>query len=82
MVTIHRPRGCSRCSGSGYRGRFPLGEILVGSDAIERLVVARASASDIRAQARVEGMRGIAEEGAEAVFAGLTGLDELARIVR
>jgi type IV pilus assembly protein PilB len=82
MVTIHRPRGCARCSGSGYRGRFPLGEILVGSDAIERLVVARASASDIRAQARVEGMRGIAEEGAEAVFAGLTGLDELARIVR
>ena len=81
-VAIHRPRGCSRCSGSGYRGRFGLAEMLVVSESIERLVVARAAAFEIRAQARKEGMRTIGDEGLAGVLSGHTSLEELARVVR
>ncbi len=79
---IHRARGCTRCSGSGYRGRFALAETLVMTDAIEELTIRRASGSDVRSQARRDGMRTMAEEGLAAVFAGHTSLEELGRINR
>ncbi len=81
-VPIHRARGCARCNGSGYRGRFALAETLVMSDAIEELTIRRASASDVRGQARRDGMRTMGEEGLAAVFAGHTSLEELGRINR
>ena len=81
-VPIHRARGCARCNGSGYRGRFALAETLVMSDAIEELTIRRASASDVRGQARRDGMRTMGEEGLAAVFAGHTSLEELGRISR
>ena len=62
-VPIHRARGCARCSDSGYRGRFALAEALIVSEAIEGLAIRRAPTNEIRAQARREGMRTIAEEG-------------------
>ena len=81
-VEIHRPRGCSRCNGSGYRGRFALVETLVMTDAIEELTLRHASPNEVRAQARRDGMRTMAEEGLAAVFAGSTSLEELGRINR
>ncbi len=81
-VPIHRARGCARCNDSGYHGRFALAEALVVSDTIEELVIRRAPTNEIRAQARREGMRSIADEGLAAVFAGTTSLEELGRISR
>ncbi len=81
-IPIHRARGCARCTGSGYHGRFALAEALVMSEAIEELAIRRAPANEIRAQARREGTRTIAEEGLAAVFAGKTSLEELGRISR
>jgi type II secretory ATPase GspE/PulE/Tfp pilus assembly ATPase PilB-like protein len=81
-IAIHRPRGCVRCAGSGYRGRFALAEMLVVSESTERLIVHRAAAGEIRSQARSAGMRTIGEEGLSAVLAGRTSLEELARVVR
>jgi len=82
LVRIHRGRGCPRCNGSGYRGRFALAEVMTSSDAIERLIIGRASATEIRAQAVEEGMRTIAQEGVASVLDGRTSLEELGRIVR
>jgi type IV pilus assembly protein PilB len=81
-VAIHRPRGCSRCTGSGYRGRFGLAEMLVVSESIERLIVSRAAAIEIRAVARAEGMRTMGDEGLAGVLTGHTSLEELGRVVR
>jgi type IV pilus assembly protein PilB len=79
---IHRARGCTRCSGSGYHGRFAIGEMLVADDKIERLVVDRTSAAEIRTAARQAGMRPMVDEGVAAMLAGLTTMEELTRIVR
>lgn len=81
-LPIRRARGCSQCSDSGYHGRFALAEALIMSEAVETLAIKRASASEIRAQARREGMRTIAEEGLAAVFSGKTSLEELGRVSR
>jgi type IV pilus assembly protein PilB len=81
-VLIHRGRGCVRCHGSGYRGRFALAEMMTSTDAIDRLIISRASANEIRAQAIEEGMRTIAQEGVASVLDGRTSLEELGRIVR
>lgn len=81
-VTVNRGRGCHRCSGSGYRGRLAVAEMLVVDEAIERLIAARASGPDILAIARENGMRVLAEEGVAAVLSGRTSLEELGRIIR
>ena len=78
----YRARGCARCSGSGYRGRFAIGEMLVVDDTIERLVVDRAAATDIRIAARQAGMRPMADEGVTAMVTGRTSIEELTRIIR
>ena len=81
-VRIQRGKGCGRCHGSGYRGRFALAEMMTSTDAIDRLIISRASANEIRAQAIEEGMRTIAQEGVASVLDGRTSLEELGRIVR
>ena len=81
-VVVQRARGCGRCSGSGYLGRMAVGEALVLDEPLEGLVVRRAAAGEIRAQALRGGMRMIAEEGVDAVARGATSLDELTRVLR
>jgi type IV pilus assembly protein PilB len=78
---VYRPKGCPRCSGSGYRGRLGVFEVLTMSEEIERLTVAGASSEEIRRQARREGMRVMREDGLLKVLAGHTTLEELARAV-
>src|SRR5690606_32237134 len=57
VVTIFEPHGCPACSGTGYRGRTGIFEVLRVTPAIEDLVMRRASVSDVRACAREQGMR-------------------------
>ena len=45
--TVFQGVGCDKCRQSGYRGRMGIYEVLELSDAIEPLVLARASSSSI-----------------------------------
>src|SRR4051794_1792628 len=51
-----RAVGCAACSGTGYRGRLALHEVMAVSEQIERLAVARASSAEIARVAEGEGM--------------------------
>ena len=81
LPTFYRAVGCSTCSKTGYRGRLALHEVMVVSEAIERLAVERASAEAIAQVARAEGMRGLREDGLEKVADGVTSLEEIFRVV-
>lgn len=80
-VPVHSAVGCAECRGTGYRGRIGIYEMMEMTEELERLTAASAPSTEIRRQARREGMRTMAEDGVLKVLAGQTTLDELARMV-
>jgi type IV pilus assembly protein PilB len=79
-VDIHRAVGCAKCGGSGYTGRYPIFEYLKITPAVQELVIARASAAAIRAQAQTEGMHFLITAGLETVLRGETTQEEIFRV--
>ena len=75
--TIYGPGGCAECSGVGYRGRTGIFEVLRVNAAIEELIIERASAAAIRAQAHADGMQTLREAGLRKVAAGETSVAEV-----
>jgi general secretion pathway protein E len=73
-------RGCERCRGTGYSGRFALGELLTLTPEIKALMSRRAPLAEIQAEAARHGWRGLREQALEAVAQGLTTLDEVDRV--
>ncbi len=78
--TLHRAAGCPRCEQRGYRGRLALMEILRMNEELEELVARRATLRELRAAARRGGFRTLAEDGLRRVAAGVTTLEEVARV--
>ena len=79
---LYRPRGCGACSGTGYRGRLALVELLVMDDETARLVMGRAEARDVERAAVAAGMRTMLLDGLAKARAGLTTLEEVMRVTR
>jgi type IV pilus assembly protein PilB len=77
-----RAMGCTACSNTGYRGRFGLYEVMPMTEEIERLTVERASSNAIRDVAIEQGMRTLRDDGLEKAAAGLTSIEEIARVVK
>ena len=81
-LRVGQPRGCSRCEGTGYRGRSCIVETLIMSDGFRELVLRRADASALQKAALAEGMRRMYDHGMEKVLAGETSLEEVLRVTR
>ena len=79
-VQAFDPVGCGHCSGSGYRGRIGIFEVMSMSDAIRDHVLAREAATTIAATAVAEGMRRLRDDALEKIRAGLTSAAEAARV--
>ncbi|RLC27676.1 MAG: pilus assembly protein [Deltaproteobacteria bacterium] len=77
---LYRPKGCSKCANTGYRGRTGLFEILVGTDEMKSLVQNRAKMEDIRAQAIKDGMTTLMQDGIRKVCMGVTDLIQVRRV--
>lgn len=76
-ITFYKAVGCSKCMNSGYSGRLPIFEIMVITPAIAQLVVQRADALKIRAQALKDGMTELVTDGILKIEAGLTTIEEV-----
>ncbi len=76
----YEPVGCSRCGGSGYRGRMGLYEVMSVSEPIRNLILERASVDDMVAVAVGEGMPRLRDDGMAKVREGLTSIAEVERI--
>jgi type IV pilus assembly protein PilB len=79
-ILLYRKRGCARCANTGYKGRIGIFQLLIMSERIEALAVARASRDEIERAAIAEGMRPMWDDGLDKVLAGVTSLEELARV--
>lgn len=73
--------GCSNCTGTGYRGRQSIFEILMVEDKIREMIISRAPANEIKKKARELGMRTLRENGMVLAAQGLTNEQEITRVV-
>lgn len=72
-------KGCSKCNGTGYKGRTGIYEIMIFNDEIRDLIMNRASTNVLRVAAQKAGMRPLRYNGLIAVFDGITTIDEIAK---
>jgi type IV pilus assembly protein PilB len=79
-MAFYRKRGCPRCGQTGYKGRIGIYQLLAMSEQLEALAVQKASREDIERAAIEEGMRTLWDDGIAKVSAGLTSIEELARV--
>ncbi len=77
---LWRPVGCRTCSGTGYRGRIALHEVMPVSEEIERLTVQRVSAHEVSQAATAEGMLDLRIDGLAKATSGLTSVQEVLRV--
>jgi type IV pilus assembly protein PilB len=79
-IEAYEPVGCSRCGGSGYKGRIGLYEVMTVTEEMRKLIINRASADEIAVTAMRAGMRRLREDGLEKVRQGRTSIAEVARV--
>jgi type II secretory ATPase GspE/PulE/Tfp pilus assembly ATPase PilB-like protein len=77
---LYKPKGCSKCSNSGYRGRTGIHEIIVGTDDLKSLIQGRAKMEEIRAQAIQDGMTTLMQDGIRKVLLGVTELIQVRKV--
>ena len=79
-MIFYRKKGCPRCNQTGYKGRIGIYQLLAMSEQLESLAVTKASREDIERAAIGEGMGTLWDDGLAKVAAGLTSIEELARV--
>ena len=72
-------KGCNNCNHTGYKGRMSILEIMSVDEEICSHIIKQSSTETIRETARNNGMRTLLESGLNAVYNGLTTLEEVAR---
>ena len=77
---LMQARGCEACRGTGYAGRFALGELLPLNGALKALVAARAPQAQIQAEAERAGWRHLRALAIDAALQGHTTLEEVDRV--
>ena len=77
---FYHGRGCSRCKGTGYRGRAAILEVMPISNAIREQILRNAGAQVLKEIALREGMQTLRMAGLEKAKAGVTALDEVFRM--
>ncbi|MFP4106413.1 MAG: GspE/PulE family protein [Phycisphaerae bacterium] len=79
-TTFYRGKGCNHCSGTGYRGRQGIFELMEMTNSIRELAFGQAPLSEIRKAAVSAGMRPLLEDGKMKIRNGITTPEELVRI--
>jgi type IV pilus assembly protein PilB len=79
-AVLYRKKGCPRCGQTGYKGRIGVFQLLVMSENLESLAARKAGREELEQAAIEEGMRTLWDDGLAKVAAGLTSIEELARV--
>jgi type II secretory ATPase GspE/PulE/Tfp pilus assembly ATPase PilB-like protein len=77
---LHRCSGCEKCSGSGYKGRVGINELIEGTPEIKQLIKKLATSNDLAKQAKKDGMTTLKQDGIQKVIQGITDISEVRRV--
>ena len=73
-------RGCERCSGSGFRGRVGIHELMEATTDIKILIKKNANSHDLARQAATDGMTTLKQDGIRKILDGITTIREVRRV--
>ena len=76
----YKGKGCNACSNTGYKGRIAVYEILTIAEEIRELILAGASANEIKKEAIRLGMMTMRQSAIDLLKKGLTTIDEVVRV--
>ena len=78
-VSVMQARGCDLCTGTGYKGRTGLFEVMEVTQAIRDLILTRGQAREIKKKAMEQGMTTLRRSGLIKIKAGITTIEEVVR---
>jgi type IV pilus assembly protein PilB len=73
----YKPMGCDRCTGSGYKGRVGIYQVMPISEVTQKLILDGGNAMEIAKQAKIEGVQDLRRSGLKKVMQGLTSIEEV-----
>ena len=79
-MTFYRADGCEKCSGTGYRGRMGIHELMEGTAEVKLMIKKQTSTEKILEQAMKEGMSTLKQDGILKVIQGITDMAEVRRV--
>lgn len=79
--TIHEPKGCDRCGGTGYRGRNGVFEIIEMNEEIRGLIGKKTNSQEIERAALADGLTTMLDDAVAKCRAGITSPAEALRVV-
>src|SRR5215211_4789764 len=78
-IPFMKGAGCDTCSGTGYKGRAGLYEVMALSPELRRMILRGASVTEMQEQAVVEGMLTLRMDGMKKIERGVTTLEEVVK---
>jgi type IV pilus assembly protein PilB len=78
-IPFMKGTGCDTCSGTGYKGRAGLYEVMALSPELRRQILRGASVTEMQEQAVLEGMLTLRMDGMKKVERGVTTLEEVVK---
>ena len=79
-MNLYTVGGCETCSGTGYRGRMGIHELMEGTPQIKLMIKNKESTEQLFETAMKEGMSTLKQDGIMKVFQGLTDMTEVRRV--
>jgi type II secretory ATPase GspE/PulE/Tfp pilus assembly ATPase PilB-like protein len=77
---LKRSAGCEKCSGSGFRGRIGIHELMEATPEIKALIKKNATSFDLARQAVADGMSTLKQDGIQKIINGITAIREVRRV--
>ncbi|MBI5195754.1 MAG: type II secretion system ATPase GspE [Nitrospirae bacterium] len=78
-ITAYHGAGCEECRHTGYKGRTGIFELMIMTEDLRRMVLAKASSDVIREKAMEQGMQVLRESGWQKAKDGITTIEEVLR---
>ena len=78
---FYQGKGCENCSGTGYRGRVGIHEVMEIDDEMRAAIVRKADATEIKHIAEKNGMTSMIEDGFKKAIEGVTTIEEVLRVI-
>ncbi len=79
-MKVKQGKGCNRCSGTGYKGRIALYEVMPMTEELREFVLNGASAAEIKREAIKRGMMSLRASGLMRLKEGITTVEEVLRV--